>query len=434
MHLPPQVTGEIVHEVAVRGLRIRGHRFDLPLDHDRPDGDGISVFAREIAPADDDRNGSRPWLLFLQGGPGGMAPRPARRDGWVGAALDAGFRVLLLDQRGTGLSTPATARSLAALGPEAQASYLAHHRADAIVRDAEGIRVRLTGGEPWSVLGQSYGGFCTLSYLSLAPQGVREALVAGGLSHPWSDADAVYRACYAEVLRRNDAFFARYPAARERVQRVAERLPAPLPDGGTLSVRRFQALGTLLGASDGFERLAYLLERALVSGPGGPSLSEAFVHAVASETGFHRGPLYAALHESIYAQGAPTDWAAARLRAEFPAFDDADAVRFTGEMIYPWMFDEVAELRGLAGAAHRLAAKTDWGPLYDPERLARNEVPLAAAVYYDDMYVPRELSLDSARRIPGVRTWVTNAHEHDALRVGGAEIFERLLGMVRGRV
>ncbi len=58
-------------------------------------------------------------------------------------------------------SSPVTWRTLAARGgAQAQAEYLAHFRADAIVADAELIRRELTGGDRWSVLGQSFGGFC----------------------------------------------------------------------------------------------------------------------------------------------------------------------------------------------------------------------------------------------------------------------------------
>jgi hypothetical protein len=55
-------------------------------------------------------------------------------------------------------------------------------RADSIVRDAELVRkvlVPLKGR--WSILGQSFGGFCCLSYLSLAPEGLAEVLITGGL-------------------------------------------------------------------------------------------------------------------------------------------------------------------------------------------------------------------------------------------------------------
>ena len=64
-------------------------------------------------------------------------------------------------------------------------------------------------------------------------------------------------------------------------------------------------------------------------------------------------------------------------------------------MIYPWMFDEVERLRPLKEAADRLAEKGDWAPLYDVARLRENEVPVAAAVYYDDMYVERGFSLEN---------------------------------------
>jgi hypothetical protein len=60
---------------------------------------------------------------------------------------------------------------------EVQADYLTCFRADSIVLDAELIRRELIGSEPWSVLGQSFGGFCVTSYLSFAPDGLREALL-----------------------------------------------------------------------------------------------------------------------------------------------------------------------------------------------------------------------------------------------------------------
>lgn len=42
----------------------------------------------------------------------------------------------------------------------------------AIVRDAELIRQAVTGGEPWSVLGQSYGGFCTAGSVPADPRSI----------------------------------------------------------------------------------------------------------------------------------------------------------------------------------------------------------------------------------------------------------------------
>src|SRR5438093_161836 len=134
----------------VRGLVLTDHEFALPLDHARPDGERIAVFAREVAAED---GGDRPLLVFFQGGPGSESPRPTgpKTPRWLARALKD-YRVLLLDQRGTGRSSPVG--TLAGMGPAQQAEYLKLHRADAIVRDAELIRQEL-GVDRWSVLGQS---------------------------------------------------------------------------------------------------------------------------------------------------------------------------------------------------------------------------------------------------------------------------------------
>ena len=63
------------------------------------------MFAREVADPD---GRERPFLVFFQGGPGSEAPRATAHPtapGWLERALQE-FRVLMLDQRGTGRSTP----------------------------------------------------------------------------------------------------------------------------------------------------------------------------------------------------------------------------------------------------------------------------------------------------------------------------------------
>jgi pimeloyl-ACP methyl ester carboxylesterase len=236
--------------------------FAVPLDHARPDGEQIEVFAREVVAAGK-AGADLPWLLFLQGGPGFGAPRPQGRDGWLNRALED-YRVLLLDQRGTGRSTPATRQTLARLGPaRAQADYLARFRADSIVLDAELIRRELTGGAPWSVLGQSFGGFCTVTYLSFAPYGIREAFLTGGLPGLSASADDVYRRTYRTVAAKTAAHFERYPGDVEQAALIAQHLDrhdVRRPDGAPLSVPAFQSLGILLGRSTGSDELHYLLE------------------------------------------------------------------------------------------------------------------------------------------------------------------------------
>lgn len=77
-----------------------------------------------------------------------------------------------MDQRGTGLSSTLTAGTLARQGDAIkQAEYLKKFRADNIVRDCEAIRKFLTLEYPedqraWSIIGQSFGGFCAATYLS----------------------------------------------------------------------------------------------------------------------------------------------------------------------------------------------------------------------------------------------------------------------------
>ena len=420
------------------GTLLTDRTFLVPLDHAQPDGEQITVFAREVV-ATGSESADLPWLVFLQGGPGFGAPRPAERDGWLERAL-RDFRVLLLDQRGTGRSTPATRQTLARFpDAKAQARYLGQFRADSIVADAELIRPQVTGGAPWSVLGQSFGGFCTVSYLSTAPGGLREAFITGGLPGLTTTADDVYRLTYRVVAAKNRAHYRRYPqdiaVARQVAKALAAR-PATLPGGGTLTVERFQALGHLLGSSTGSHSLHYVLEDPFA----GPELSDAFLAAVAAHLSYASAPLYALVHEACYAQGTATRWSAQRVRAEFGVFApeaavDGDApLMFTGEMVYPWVLEHDPALRPLAEAAELLAERADWPALYDPDQLARTDIPVAAAIYFDDMYVPRELSLETAAAIGGLRYWVTNEFEHDGLRTSDGRVLDRLIGLARDTV
>jgi proline iminopeptidase len=143
-------------------------------------------------------------------------------------------------------------------------------------------------------------------------------------------------------------------------------------------------------------------------------------------------PLYALLHESIYGQREATEWAAWRVLRDFPEFGpDAVEPLLTGEMVYPWYFEQDSALRPLRNVAQLLAAKSDWKPLYDPTRLAANSVPVAAAVYSEDIYVDRELSLETAAAVRGLRVWESEDFHHDGIADDGEGIFARLLGMTR---
>jgi pimeloyl-ACP methyl ester carboxylesterase len=547
------------------GVTQREHVFTCPLDWTAA-ADGaaptIDVYVRELVLSKHAASAATlPCLIFLQGGPGFPAPRPsAPLGGWMKSALAERFRVLLLDQRGVGRSTAATGETLAARGDAAaQAAYLSHLRADSIVRDCEAVRRALVGEKgKVSLLGQSFGGFIALSYLSMCPDSLERVLLTCGLAPVGQPADELYRRTFARMRERNRRFYARYP---EHVEQVCARRSAPrdavwrgvrrergrgrdvrgygelrllalagwvcrckaaharpracpaapsdaractagrpdlhrasvrstfppsgqvktivralraspqqLPSGGTLTARRFLQLGLLLGSSTGFEALHQLLEAPFLGGLAMPAadgsadgapprLSREFLKDVeARQAGFESNPLYWLLHEPIYATGGaqPTAWAAERvLRDELVGspFDadavlDADAaaaadgvpsasasgapVYFSGEMVYSWMADDYAELRGLKGAAELLAAKADWPPLYDEAALRDTRVPVACLIAYDDIYVERDFS-EAVAKLLGDKcvVWVSNQFAHSALRDDPA-VFSKLLEMSQG--
>jgi pimeloyl-ACP methyl ester carboxylesterase len=406
-------------EVRLPGLIAVEHTFEIPLDHADDSSERITVFARELARPE---GRDRPFLVYFQGGPGFEAVRPTRNPnspGWMERALED-FRVLMLDQRGTGRSSPIG--TLPGRSATEQAEYLAHFRADSIVRDAEWIRSAL-GVEGWSVLGQSFGGFCVTTYLSLAPDGLREAFLTGGLPALGPRIDEVYAHTYARALDRTHRYYERYPTDRDRVRRLHDLVANDAPtlrSGDRLTWRRFRQLGRMLGMSDGAEQLHYLLEL--------PPDSPGFLHDVDAAGSFARNPIYAVLHEASWADGGSTRWSAERMLP--PQYEAPELL--TGEHVYPWMFEDYGALAPLREAA-QLLAEREWPRLYDPEALGRNEVPVAAAIYANDMYVERAFSEETAGQIRGARVWITNEYEHNGLRADGERILGRLIDLARDR-
>lgn len=448
---PEHVTGDWF---SVPSLRLRDHRFTVPLDYSQglQSSTKITVFAREVVAVGKEEQ-TLPYLLFLQGGPGFECRPPTESSGWIQKVTEQ-FRLILMDQRGTGLSTPLSVSSMSQFkSGEDLADFLKYFRADSIVNDAEFIRVRLVpNAGPWTILGQSYGGFCAVTYLSFAPQGLTQALLTGGIppiGHGCT-ADSVYRACFEQIMHQNEKYYKRYPQDIKIVQELVNYLAeqegggVALPSGGILTPRGLQTLGLSgLGSGAGFESMHYMFERVwdptLV--PGSPKrISHYFLNAFESSISVDTNPLYALLHESIYCQGSASRWSASRIRTEVE--DKFDAIKaakeglpilFTGEMIFPWMFDEIHALKPFKDVAHILSEKKDWSQLYDIQALNNNKVPVAAAVYYEDMYVNFKLSKETASQIAGIRLWITNEFMHSGLRDDGGKVLDHLLGMLNGK-
>lgn len=410
----------------VPGLHVEEHRVTVPLDHSGAAPGELEVFARIVG------DPAKPALLYLQGGPGHEAFRPARDNpAWLSRALED-YRVVMLDQRGTGQSSPvghvdgAFVGTGGAQAPAQVAGFLTHFRADAIVNDAEVLRESL-GIDQWAVLGQSFGGFTALRYLAVHPESLSLAMFTGGLPRVAgitgdSDLVNVYATTWAGMQSRSQRFFQAFPEDRGRFEALMARAESgiSLPDGTVAGVEHVRGLGHLLGASGGAETLHWLLAQDVDS--------QAFRHDLLAALPFSaRNPLYAVLQESCWADAAATRWAAVRAR---PA--GIDPLWLAGEHVCPEVFAS-GPLSAWAQVAQELAA-VEWPALWDTDSLRAAEVPTVAAVYYDDAYVPRDFSLKTASLLSNHRSWVTNEYEHNGLRASGSVVLDRLLAMAAGDV
>jgi len=407
-------------------------------------------------------------LLYLQGGPGFPSPRPTVPiSGWQKSALEKPFRILLLDQRGTGRSTPVTCAKLQQIGnAQAQAEYLSHFRSDNIVRDCEIIRKLICSQvvddddekEKISLLGQSFGGFCILSYLSLAPHALERCLLTCGLAPIGQPIDHVYTATFARMKARSEKYYRRYPQDIQVIRNAVRLLeptvggkPRQLPRGGILTARRFLQLGLLLGSSAGFETLHNLLESGLTTIDNDLTVDfdePNFLNAIErAQEAFETNPIYFLLHESIYScsNSSPgvTNWSAERVLANTQEFqyldrlgpDASEPILLYGEHVFSWMAEDYAMLRPLQETANILAAKTDWGPLYDLSVLKDTKVPCAGLVSYEDIYVEREFAEATATILGNnCRLWLSNEFQHSGLRDSPKEVFERLLALAAGTI
>lgn len=357
---------------------------------------------------------------------------------------ETGYQTLWLDVRGTGLSTPVSGELFQCKSDEEVAEYLKHFRADSIVRDCEAIRASLLGPESnWSLLGQSYGGCCSMTYLSLFPKSLKEVFLTGGLVTLADTPDGVYEKTVDRVIQRNKTYYSKYPRDAQRVRRIVDHLASSdvtLPNGGRLTPGRWQQLGIDFGSKDGIDRIHQLVLRASNDLDCFGQLSYWLLSAVQSRQDVDTNPIYAILHEAIYCQGHASNWAAHRAIKNHDELFQWNTVKakgtdvplyFYGEMIFPDMFDDYSNLRPLKGAAHILAQYEQWGKLYDLEQLAKNTVPVTAATYFDDMYVDFGLAQETAASIGNLEQYITNQYFHGGLRNDPEHILGKLFEIAK---
>jgi len=463
----PQQTNPCFDIIDLSGqLHVTELLFEVPRNYASPSaGRRLRLFGRSVrkherpivphSQTDLENLEKNPYMVFLEGGPG-FGNREPQESPLTRMALNRGYQLLFLDYRGTGNSTPINAEHLRKEGgPNEQADYLKLFRADNIVRDLEAVRQCLTADFPeekkkWSIFGQSFGGFVALSYLSKYPQGLREAFMTGGLAPIKRTADEVYRATYKKVVERNEAYYKKFPEDELNVKRVAEHIKneggIPLPAGGLLTVKRLLSLGLSFGGHGGLDSVHSMILKLVTDLDQFGFFTRAALSAFEQQLPLDANPIYAILHEPIYnfKKGVASNWAAYRVGGEFRQFSwlpdrpdvglseilSPEPLFFSGEMIYPFHFETYPELARMKEAARILASFDDWeDDLYDEEQLRRNEVPVYAASYVDDMYVDFEFARETASMVKGIQVFETNNMYHNAVRARTDEVLGQLFRM-----
>ena len=430
-------------DIMLSGICIEEGKLDVPLDWRglNPKDEGevekrigeekLSISYKVLKKAQS-AGKNLPPLVYFQGGPGEKCPRPGGIKSckpWIRTALEAGFEVVLPDQRGVGNSSPVTPANLLRRGkPEAQAEYLKRFLARSIACDFEYLRLKKFRGEKWASLGQSYGGFITMGYLSFFSEAFRIAFTSGGIPKIPSEISKVYEKTYERLEEKNERYFEAFPKDREILSRIADRLSSGayrLPDGSQMTVQRLQSLGQQFGMSTGFASVHWMLDEALCGG----ELSENFLRDVWQATSSYGDELYWTLQEAIYMNGkGKPGWEAERQRDLLPQFSSsARPLLFTGEMTYKWRFEEDKALMPFKDAAFALEESDEWDPIYSLPELRENPVPLYAMVYFNDMYVPRDDSMATLSMMGNSHYIITSQFEHDGIRVGDA--FKRIFDM-----
>ena len=77
---------------------------------------------------------------------------------------------------------------------------------------------KIAGGKRLTLIGQSFGGFCMLRYLSAYPDAIERCLFTCGLAPVGKPVEEVYRATFKRMEKRNARFYRRYPDEIENVR------------------------------------------------------------------------------------------------------------------------------------------------------------------------------------------------------------------------
>lgn len=378
--------------------------------------------------------------------------------------LENGYSILYVDYRGCGDSEPVYANTLLQKlypkGDQEIANFITHFCQVNIVRDLEAIRLCLASevlNRPikWTILGQSYGGYISLTYLSMFPEGLQEVFITGGLPPCGMDIEDYFRIEYRDIVAQNEKFYCLYPDAHSLVRRILGLIKTIGPENiemtgrGYLSGHKLLTLGRQFGSKVGFPEVYELLQRIEDDLDQTQKLSLETIVEFESILHVDERPLYPILLEQTWCSGGKTRWAAERVAREIAGFeylrldedgryrDPADMaaddiVYFTANTYCRFHYDTHEELVDLKGAAEVLA-EHDWECPYNYKMLAANpqKVPVYAISFQKDMHLDVGVAAETAAKVGGL-TLVVDPGWHQDIRYRPAEVLENLF-RVRGK-
>ncbi len=148
----------------VQGIDARCGTFVVSENRAMPNGRTIGLHV-VVLPASSEP-ARRDAVAYLAGGPGDAATTQAIDQGWQASALNTYRDILLVDQRGTGGSTP-------------HGGDVTQYGTRMAMDDLDAVRAAL-GYRQLDVIGSSYGATAAQVYLVLHPASVRTLILSGG--------------------------------------------------------------------------------------------------------------------------------------------------------------------------------------------------------------------------------------------------------------
>ena len=198
-------------------------------------------------------------------------------------------------------------------------------------------------------------------------------------------------------MKRNSAFYVKYPQDADRIKHILHYLGrsgdgnVKLPHGGALTRRRFQQIGFHFGMPRGLDYVDNIVLHASDDIEQTGEISLSTLRKIQDALPFSgHDVIHSMLFEAMYCEGEASNWSAHRTVDGLSEFDldrKDGPVYLTGEMVFPWMFEDEPGLHKVKELAERLASDTDWPALFDEAQLARNEVQVCSASNVNDMSV-----------------------------------------------